>query len=586
MPQTQNINAGLKPKPFWTRPNGASDFESGLVESEPSDFASGLVDTPPPQPTTLQRAGAALTAPVFDLSRPLAQTGAAIGQALTAAPAAELTVGEKLIPRLPVSLQPGARTVDIAARGLLGGIRAFPETAMADVGRMLSPSPLTYMTAGGFNAGPALQKLVAGGFTVTNAVGAIRSYSKAAEETPRLEGESNLDFAERLATRPEMQNAATQAAFTLIGLSGVLARPVPRDTTRIEAALTRGIKPIASKTNWPQEVRTALPDLAEEARAAEAAGKPINTVDAALDATVNAEKKLWGEYDALLGPQAKKVVDTSPIADAIDATVTKRFAEQHPSEATSIRNVARTYRTQMTLADLEARLQAANNDLYGFYAKNRVGQRVAESDPAMGHVVAEAQGIRSLLYDTLGQATGRDAGVLKLRYGALKSIEEELLRRRNVSARLAADSLSEQLSFSRGIARVAKGLLTGSPVGAAEGAAQMAMARYLKEKNTSDALIGAAFKDLLRQAGPQRVYYRGTPPAPSPPPAGGRSFPGGAPEAAPGALAPTGRPSETFSIPGLSPEEVIEFNRRMQARKDLSAGPSSFTPPGTPGANF
>ena len=67
----------------------------------------------------------------------------------------------------------------------------------------------------------------------------------------------------------------------------------------------------------------------------------------------------------------------------------------------------------MGLEEAEDFLQSANNDLHTYYAKNKVGQQVAERDPSTGYVVAEAGQLRDSLYSALDNLTGPGAADLK-----------------------------------------------------------------------------------------------------------------------------------------------------------------------------
>ncbi len=163
---------------------------------------------------------------------------------------------------------------------------------------------------------------------------------------------------------------------------------------------------------------------------------------------------------------------------------------------TEIQTVADTYRRPMSLDEAEDFLQSANNDLHSYYAKNKVGQQVAAKDPETGHVVAEADALRKELYDTLDNLTGPGAADLKQRYGALSNVEGELLRRKNVAARQQPQSLAEQLSMARAAGKIAVGVMRASPASLLEGTESLAAAKWLKERNTTDSIIGRAFEKV------------------------------------------------------------------------------------------
>jgi hypothetical protein len=244
-------------------------------------------------------------------------------------------------------------------------------------------------------------------------------------------------------------------------------------------------------------------------------GHPITGVDDALSAASIAKKAIWQQYAAKLqaasAPEVagdlsetagqRPTIDGNDIADAMMGSIDKRTALQNPDLVERIEKIADTYRRPMSLEEAEDFLQSANNDLHSYYAKNKVGQQVAERDPATGYVVAEAGQLRDSLYSALDDLTGPGAADLKARYGALSNIENELLRRKNVAARQQPDSLAEQLSMARAYGKIAVGVARMSPSSLLEGTQSLTAAKWLKARGTTDAMIGRAFQALGQQPG-------------------------------------------------------------------------------------
>jgi hypothetical protein len=263
-------------------------------------------------------------------------------------------------------------------------------------------------------------------------------------------------------------------------------------------AITRAIKPAANNTGWDDAIKTALPDIAETASQLKV--QPKN-VDDLIPVTNVAKKSIWNRVQTIIGANKDASIDGNKIADAMMGTIDKRTAIQNPGLVERIRQVADTYRRKIPLSEAEDFLQAANNDLESYYAKNKVGQRVALGDPEKAFVVREAEALRSQMYGLLDSLGSPEARTLKKRYGNLTNFEKELLRRRNVAARQNPESLAEQLSFASGAAKVLKSAANTNFGDAIEGASQMVGARYLKNKNTTDALIETAFTKLLKKPG-------------------------------------------------------------------------------------
>lgn len=288
-----------------------------------------------------------------------------------------------------------------------------------------------------------------------------------------------------------------QGASSIASKLGIVDGP-PTDL------LTRAIKPLSSNSGWDRDIARAIPDL----KAAETdIGKPIGGVDDALHAAAVAKKKIWSQYQAKLKTAAapaagddlsetagqSPAIDGNAVADAMMKSIDKRTVLQNPGLVERIQNIADTYRRPMSLEEAEDFLQSANNDLHSYYAKNKVGQQVAARDPETGHVVAEADALRQQLYSKLDELTGPGAADLKQRYGALSNVENELLRRKNVAARQNPQSLAEQLSMARAYGKIAVGVARMSPSSLLEGTESLAASKFLKERNTTDAMITRAF---------------------------------------------------------------------------------------------
>lgn len=259
-----------------------------------------------------------------------------------------------------------------------------------------------------------------------------------------------------------------------------------------EDLLTRAIKPGNKNQNWSTDIKKAIPEIK---RAEQTLGRPIQNVDDALQATAQAKKAIWDRYRPRMASaeQAGVTLDGNQVANAMVRSIDARTATQSPGLVESVRKVADTYRHDIPVADAEEFLQSANRDLNTYYAKNKVGQYVAKGDPSIASTVAESDALRSALYQKLDQIYGSGSAKVKQQYGALSNVEKELLNRQNVAARQQPVSLSEQLSAARAYGKIGKGMLTGSPGSIIEGSEQLAAAKWLKERQTTDAMITRAF---------------------------------------------------------------------------------------------
>lgn len=255
-------------------------------------------------------------------------------------------------------------------------------------------------------------------------------------------------------------------------------------------SMMRAIKPINRKTDFPQTLASAGPDLQAHAQAT---GQPIENIADLVKAIPEAKKGLWQQYQNKIGPNSNETIDGNAVADAMVKNIDQRTRVQNPQLVKQIESTADTYRKPLTLANAEDFLQSANNELHSYYAKNKVGQQVAANDPTTGHVVAEAQALRSALYDKLDDLTGPGAADLKKRYGALSDLQEEALRRKNVADRQSQVGTMASIGKLGEIAKVVKGVMKFDPAEVASGMAQGALGQRISNLNNTDWLINNAF---------------------------------------------------------------------------------------------
>lgn len=297
-----------------------------------------------------------------------------------------------------------------------------------------------------------------------------------------------------------VRNAAAGAAEDGVGgaIAGMTRAAVPVEPA---AALVQALKPRNTRVNFSKGLGLAMPEIKASERTL---GKPIESVDDLLKATKNAKKRIWSQYEQMSGPQKamQAQVDLSDVADAIENSIPKRVQMQNPSQAEGVRKIAAAYRTgKFSLEDAEMLLRETNADLEAYYNKFPAARgRATLTNPDTAQTVAEAEALRTAIYRKLDAAgEGQAAAELKRRYGALLEVEDAAMRRANVAARQQPESLSEQIGKVRAAADMARGtwrVLHGDFSGAADIAAARAgtaTAKYLKEQQTTNALIRRAF---------------------------------------------------------------------------------------------
>lgn len=272
----------------------------------------------------------------------------------------------------------------------------------------------------------------------------------------------------------------------------------------IEDSLMRAIKPAKNNTGFVDALKTSLPDLQETAQIS---GKKIQNIDDLEQAITETKKRVWANYDGLLGPNANATIDGNKIADAMVSSLDKRFIAQNPEKVKGIIAKADTYRNNITLNDAEEALQSVNNDLHAYYAKNKVAQNVAAQDPEFAYVVNEGEALRKQLYAKLDELTGEQSAELKKRYGALSNLQKEVTPRKNVIARQNPLTLGEQVGYARAAGNIARDVADfkfGSAVGSA---IEFAVPKGIKKLNDPNFLIERAFSTLEKNP---RVPYAPT----------------------------------------------------------------------------
>lgn len=267
-----------------------------------------------------------------------------------------------------------------------------------------------------------------------------------------------------------------------------------------KSMMTQAIKPRATNTRFTDSLDLSLPELKVTEQAL---GKPIESVDDLLKAIPIAKRRVRALFDQMAGP-AKAMgttVDLTPVGEAMARSIPKRTALQSPEGARALLSKADVYRQRFSLEDAEQLLRETNAELDSYYAKYPTAQRRAlASDPVVAALDAEAKTLRDVIYRTLDDpGQGAAAREVNRRYGALLRLEEETWRRANVAARQQPESLSEQIGAVRAAGEVARGtwkVLHGDVTGAADiasGAAMRSAGKFIKEQQTTDALIRRAF---------------------------------------------------------------------------------------------
>ncbi len=343
--------------------------------------------------------------------------------------------------------------------------------------------------------------------------------------------------------------AVVQAAETTAARAGQIAEKGKQfitgkggDPTNL---LTRALKPKSTNIRFEADMNRAIPEI----KLTEAElGRPIGGLDDLVEAIPLAKKRVRAQYDDIAGPQRMRQIDGTPIAEAIEASVSRKLKFTNPKKAAAIVEEADKYRRSFAVEELEDFLKTTNAELDAYYGKYPAASRVARTaNPDTAVTVAEGKALRDVIYGALNEGT--QPGIpreLNRRYGALLNLEKETFRRRNVALRQQAESLTEQLGKVAAAFEVGKAALEAPirPFHAAQrlvGAyAGRKVATIIKERNTADAYIQRALENYTRRPG-------GVPPSSSKPPTPRKPLPPGPTTTQSGGVAPSRSTSVTVS---------------------------------------
>jgi len=343
----------------------------------------------------------------------------------------------------------------------------------------------------------------------------------------------------------------------------------PTVMTAVES-VTRALKPRNALTTWKDNAASALPDVKRAANALGIDPMEQGKFANAQAGTLQAKKDVWQELKQnYLDPNADITVDTGPVARTIRSVIDDRTVEQNPALAERINQVADTYENrQLSVAQLEDRLQAINNQTRAIQARYPNDRMAAMQDPENAYVFAEKQSLNNLLTSTLDEAAGPGATALKQRYGALKQFSDVLDRRKNVWERQNPESLAEQGGNIYGVGQMARGagrILFSHDIGglADIGAGYMARkaAQAGKMMNSSEFLLQQAFDKtsprpaMVPRVSPQYIPLGQPPALPSGP---NQALPPGVYQQPSGFETPQANQLPPFAIRGLLPRGVYE----------------------------
>lgn len=339
-----------------------------------------------------------------------------------------------------------------------------------------------------FNPVPALRQGIAtAGANPARAAGGalpdvavVSALGKAGERTAPGGEWSPEGFAARAAVKAGTKHEAAVREITSI------ARPSPNDPNfeaTLQVTLPRIVQAVEGRTDVGPKGRVVI---TPGGRAV--IQSPADLHAAASEALRQQVSRVRSQY---IRPVADQIVDTTPIAQQMQAQITSRFAEMEPGAAETIARRASNYAGRnLSMGEVYKRYLEVNRELNRLYEASPVKQRITMQDPSNGYLVAEQSGLRDILYQNLPAEAVNEIRM----QGAIGEVKDVMLRAKINAAR---ELRGEPLLMTPGEAgEIAVGAGTGRVHIAAIGGARMG-ARFLRGKApTMNERFARAWKDL------------------------------------------------------------------------------------------
>lgn len=306
--------------------------------------------------------------------------------------------------------------------------------------------------------------------------------------------------------------ATDLAAGKILRVAGQVGKqiisPVAKQVDSIIARGIQAIRPsVAGKTaasdlaKFDEQATLAVKTILDPQRKASLAytdggqGLPQNLRQFA-EAIEKTKEQVFLEYDTLAKQAGEQgaVVDLNnvvkEVADTISDPKYASWEDQNPelSDYLLERLGALEKRGVYTAEQAQQAVKNYNNSLQSFY------QRPEYDTYAKANIDAViANNMRKALDESIESAAGPGYADLKKAYGALKSIEADVVKRSIVDARKNAKGLLDFSDIYTG-SEMLSGLLTFNPAQFAKGAAGVGIKKYLQALNDPNRAISSMFK--------------------------------------------------------------------------------------------
>lgn len=233
--------------------------------------------------------------------------------------------------------------------------------------------------------------------------------------------------------------------------------------------------------------------------------KNLREFQQSIDQTKAAIYKAYTEKAQATGSTGA-TLELEPVASELDHVANDKVTNAvNPATAKYAADRAALLRKvgSFTPEEAQSAIQQYNTSLEAFYRNPSYDTASRAGVDAM-----VANKMRAGLDDLIENSSGEGYQDLKNRYGALKAIEKDVVKRATVDARKAPKGLLDFTDIASG-AELVKGLATMNPASLAGSAAIKGISRYYKYLNDPNTAIKALFKGVARnmEQNPQESVF-------------------------------------------------------------------------------
>lgn len=231
--------------------------------------------------------------------------------------------------------------------------------------------------------------------------------------------------------------------------------------------------------------------------------KPTNLQEYA-DAIDKTKQSVWKKVQAKMGQRAGDQITLDTIASKLKVMAADpNISRLDPRGGKRIQALAEALVSQgkrITIQDAEKLKQFVNAQLEGAYGQMNISKVEQEARKLITREIGEQ-------LDSILSSVPNEFQELKRSYGALREIEEDVIRRIVVFERQNPAGLFDGLGSMAGIANIVRGMLTASPGAAVQGATELTMGMAIKRMNNADNLVRKAFENISKQVSPKPFFY-------------------------------------------------------------------------------